>query len=389
MALSKPVIGKILASLVMSEQSRPGSTSASLASITKDTDPRFSPAKNPEALKKSIAMFSIDEPQLTRRVSAATTMQEWVDLINKAHEKKEREVGFFTSGSSGEPVLCSHAMWVYEQEVAFLAELFSKIDHVVSLVPPHHIYGFLFGVLLPNALSVEVDYLEPLPNNALVNSLKAGDLLVAFPLIWKGLASLGYSFNPGIYGITSTGPCPPEVISQVKQLGITQMTEIFGSSQTGGVGYRNSPDDPYTLMPFWLPNKSRNIWGRRHPLTQEPHQFQVQDELEWTGDNSFLPLRRADKAIVVAGVNVYPQKVRDVILKHPNVKDCAVRLMSPSEGNRLKAFVVPVDATLPLSGFLRDLQRHMSTHLTSPETPRAIKTGTDFPVNKLGKLHDW
>ena len=47
----------------------------------------------------------------------------------------------------------------------------------------------------------------------------------------------------------------------------------------------------------------------------------------------------------VAGFNIYPARVREVLLSHPAVADVSVRLMRASEGERLKAFVVPRDGT--------------------------------------------
>ena len=369
----------------MAEQSGLGRTSLSMESALHSRNPELSPRRHPGSQKQIAAIFDLKEDHWPERLATAESLQDWVDMAARAHSEKTRKLGFFTSGSSGEPVICSHEMWVYEQEVDFLAGFFSEVGRIICLAPPHHIYGFLFGVLLPKALAVPVEYLEPLPNAALVHSLGDGDLLVAFPLVWKGLAALDQRFMPGVWGITSTGPCPAEVILRMKELGIMRLTEVYGSSQTGGVGYRHDPKVPYTLMPFWGPDKNGYAWERRHPQTGKPHIFQLQDELDWLGEDSFRPVRRTDKATVVAGINVYPSKVREVILRHPGIKDCAVRPMSDAEGNRLKAFIVPQDENRPVPELLKDLQRHLKHSLKSPEIPRAIKSGTAAAHEQAGQ----
>jgi long-chain acyl-CoA synthetase len=50
---------------------------------------------------------------------------------------------------------------------------------------------------------------------------------------------------------------------------------------------------------------------------------------------------RAEGAVQVGGVNVFPDVVGRVLTAHSGVAQAAVRLMRPEEGTRLKAFVVP------------------------------------------------
>ena len=90
----------------------------------------------------------------------------------------------------------------------------------------------------------------------------------------------------------------------------------------------------------------------------------------------------------VGGTNVFPARVRSVLLAHPLVADAAVRLMAPAEGTRLKAFIVPRDgadkATLPA-----ELERWVQQRLSAPERPRAFSFGAALPVNAQGKGCDW
>ena len=64
----------------------------------------------------------------------------------------EAVLTFRTSGSSGSPKRCTHALAMLEQEVAVLASLVPGRRRVLSAVPSHHLYGFLFTVLMPRRL---------------------------------------------------------------------------------------------------------------------------------------------------------------------------------------------------------------------------------------------
>jgi hypothetical protein len=73
----------------------------------------------------------------------------------------------------------------------------------------------------------------------------------------------------------------------------------------------------------------------------------LQDRLEWIDGEHFVPNGRIDQAVQVGGTNVFPAYVAEVLAMHPGVAQCAVRLMRPDEGTRLKAFVVAAEGCAP------------------------------------------
>jgi acyl-coenzyme A synthetase/AMP-(fatty) acid ligase len=93
--------------------------------------------------------------------------------------------------------------------------------------------------------------------------------------------------------------------------------------------------------------------------------------------------------VQVGGVNVFPERVREVLKRHPAVADAAVRLMRPGEGTRLKAFVVPKVTTADGEELGADLRAWMEQELTAPERPKAIRLGPALPVGSAGKSTDW
>ena len=114
----------------------------------------------------------------------------------------------------------------------------------------------------------------------------------------------------------------------------------------------------------------------------------IQDRLEWMDDQQFGVCGRLDEAVQVGGTNVYPARVRQVLLDHPHVSDAVVRMMTPEEGSRLKVFVVPTPGIDP-TALRADLWRWSESRLTAPERPKAFKIGGELPRNVMGKLSDW
>ncbi|KAB7706019.1 AMP-binding protein [Bacillus aerolatus] len=97
---------------------------------------------------------------------------------------------------------------------------------------------------------------------------------------------------------------------------------------------------------------------------------------------------RGDDIIISSGYTIGPFEVEDALVKHPDVKECAV-VASPDEirGHIVKAFVVlqdGVDAKEP--ELVEKLQNHVK-ELTAPyKYPRKIEFIDDLPKTTSGKI---
>lgn len=315
--------------------------------------------------------------------------EEWVQLAGLGLDHASHRLTFRTSGSSGAPKPCTHGLASLQQEVDFLAAMFEGRQRLFSAVPSHHIYGFLFTVLLPARWpDVVVHDVRRMTPQALAALLVPGDLLVSHPAHWALLARHAGRLPPGVVGVSSTAPCPAAVASALSDQGLQRLVQVYGSSETAGIGWRDGPVDPYRLMPHWSrPAGDGSHLQRRQPDGSQVEQ-DVQDRLDWCGDAQFHVAGRRDEAVQVGGVNVFPERVRQVLLAHPHVKEAAVRRMTPEEGERLKAFVVPRDG-VDRQAMPQALDSWVARHLTAPERPRAYAIGDCLPLNAQGKATDW
>ncbi len=351
----------------------------------------------------------------------------WAEHILAAlPPEASRRYTFFTSGSTGTPKPVVFSPRQLDEETASLAPLFTDRRRVVSVMPVHHVFGFVFALALPRRLGIPVLDLPPLPTAAFFRQLRAGDLVLAFPVFWQSVldihrASSGLSHPENLHGITSSSPCPPHVVEGLLGLGRTDngrprpedalsgedrpaflsgMTEIYGATEFGAVGARRCCREPYALLPHWrkeplppAPGGKReggraeaDEWGIRR---REGDVLPLSDVVEWNGERQFVPVARKDAAVQVGGVNVFPARVAETLRAHPKVRDCAVRLMRPDEGVRLKAFVVPEiegSADRQLAG---ELKAWLARRLEPAATPRAVRIGKALPRTPSGKLTDW
>jgi len=331
-----------------------------------------------------------DQPLLVH-----TRLGDWLSAAAAGLEEGGGSVTFRTSGSSGTPKAIRHEMPLLWQEAVYLASLFPGRRRIVSLVPSHHIYGFLFAVLLPYALGLDPRAVTDLRGHApaaMDRQLRSGDLVLGFPDFWRAFAGAGESgrsLPADVTGVTSTAPIAPEAAQAVLAAGVGRLVQVYGSSETAGVGWRDDPLAPYTVFPYWSRVDDPAVLERRTPDGRRLA-CPLQDRLDWTADGRFRPAGRIDHAVQVGGVNVFPAYVTDVLRLHPLVEDASVRLMRPDEGHRLKAFIVPRGGMPPDAGPLRaDLHAWMAARLTAAECPAAYSFGPALPRQASGKPTDW
>ncbi|MGC3873233.1 AMP-binding protein [Halomonas sp. GXIMD04776] len=252
--------------------------------------------------------FQLHESGLEDYLLRYKTLGEWVNLVTTARESGARNIAFTTSGSTGTPKVCVHRWHDLIEEAAYFARyledvLEGRVTRIVALAPCHHIYGFIFSALLPQVLGVPV--VQGHQALALVQSrrLVAGDVVVGFPFIWRQLSRQGVAFPDRVLGLTSTGPSDADIIRQLRGQNLTAMIEIYGSSETAGVGARIDTDECFRLLPRWRRDGSHqdslrdDQQGRHYPLT---------DTLQWRDHRHFQPQGCKDEAVQVAGINVCP-----------------------------------------------------------------------------------
>jgi 4-coumarate--CoA ligase (photoactive yellow protein activation family) len=319
---------------------------------------------------------------------ARATIGEWVEVAAAALDVFSAELTFRTSGSMGRPKWCVHALADLLAEVDVLAGLFGDRRRLFSAVPSHHIYGFLFTILLAQRLGAEVLDVRGHAPSRLAGLARPGDLVVGYPDYWRAFVRAVPRLSPGAVGVTSTAPCPPDTAAAVVASGIDRLVEIYGSSETAGIGWRDDPVADFELFPYWRAGDGEAELLRVLPDGAH-RRVAVPDCLVWSDDRHVRPSGRIEGAVQVGGINVFPERVSAMLLTHPGVAAAAVRLMRPDEGERLKAFVVPRDPAADAGALGDELWEWIDARLTAPERPKSIVFGRRLPTGDLGKSADW
>ncbi len=331
------------------------------------------------------SFFRLHDTGLEDYLLAERRLDSWVKIIQAAQAEGTAGYSFSTSGSTGVARRCTHSLATLEAEVSHWAGVFANRGRVIQLVPSHHIYGFLFTILLPERLGVEVVDGRAIAPGRLRRMLRADDLLVGFPAGWPHLLRSLETLPQGIMATSSTAPLPAATHLALRDAGVARVTEIYGSSETSGIASRTAPDAAFTLLPRWRPGGSGGDASLIEVTTGAC--ITLPDRAEWTDDGGLRLLGRHDAAVQVGGINVYPAQVARRLETHPLVAEAAVRLDSSLQEPRLKAFCTlrtgsPSAARATLEHWCRE-------NFSAAERPVGIQIGRQLPRNAWGKPTDW
>lgn len=343
--------------------------------------------------------FGLEAPA-TQMLLSKDTYAEWAFVVAQALREQETIcVTFHTSGSTGTPRPYVFTIRDIEAELHSLAPHFAGRRRIISVMPVHHVFGFVFALMLPRCLGIPSIHKPPLPTADFFATLESGDLVLAFPIFWKSFLNMNRSdVPPNVHGVSSAAPCPPEIIERLtgetyQRPLLGRMTEIYGATEFGAIGIRTACHGPYTLLdhwdraPFHLPGTEggahwgiRRVYGPAEPLP---------DDTIWEDERHFMTLRRKDHAVQVGGFNVYPLQVAETLKEFHAVQDCAVRLMRPDEGSRLKAYVVLKRNFSPTPQLVGEMRQWLATRLSPPAIPKSFCFGEGLPYTPSGKAADW
>lgn len=261
-------------------------------------------------------------------------------------------VRVMTSGSTGQSVPWDKSPYQLLEEVKVLAKTFALgqgLTYVVT-VPPSHLYGLLFGVLLPLATGSSFTRNTPLlPGEvaATVQSSRA-QVLISVPTHLRAARSLPSDALASLSRVfSSAGPLPEETARVFTARHTTPITEIFGSTETGGIAWRqrhegsswrpfepvSTAQTPDNLLVVSSPFTNAGVDGKRD-------RFTTSDRINLLPDGRFEHLGRQDGIVKIGGQRISVPAVEDCLMQHPEVDDVAVLALDDEvRGHRLLAAV--------------------------------------------------
>lgn len=302
----------------------------------------------------------------------------------------------YTSGSSGQPKAIAKPWSLIEAEVRVQATLWGPAltgARLFASVSHQHIYGLLFRILLPLALGVpfarrQTDYPEQLLGQ------RQHWALVSSPAF---LSRLGANLNaPGCRLVVSSGgPLAYEDARQCAALLGPLPVEIYGSSETGGIGWRQSsaPDCPWTPFPgVEVGCDEQQTLLLRSPFMDELAPWRGSDRIALCGEpGQFRLLGRLDRIIKLEEKRISLDEVELRIQSLDGVCDAAVLPLEQGGRQILGVALVLTPegmasfTRLGHGAFLQALRQRLRPWLEPVALPRSLRLFEALPLTGAGK----
>ncbi|MEV7541191.1 class I adenylate-forming enzyme family protein [Streptomyces sp. NPDC089915] len=310
------------------------------------------------------------------------------------------EIPFETSGHSGRPV----RWWrtprqLHDEALLVAAAGLGTVERVVCFAPPRHLFGRLFGVVLPELLGVPAVHAWRDP--ASVPSLHRGPrtLFVCLPSSWLMLRSLlpATTGRSGAVALHGTGPVTTTARELVRDRRGTAFdaVEVFGSTETGAIAVRpiaaaDEPERPWRLLDdVDAPIGEDGLLTVRGPRLARPDgadrpvaSWSTGDVVTPAGRRSFRWRGRASRMIKVNGIRCDLGAVEAAIgSAFPGVEIVCTATSDPLRGERYELFHTGggehVDA--------RSVRTAIATLLPGCPLPAAVHAVGRIPHSDTGK----
>lgn len=313
---------------------------------------------------------------------------------SKTRGPDDEWVYLFTGGSTGKPKTWTKTVRNLLSEAHHLVETFHITcdDIILATVPPHHIYGLLYSVLIPLVCGAQVVAATPTFPNEIAQALEQSQatVLISIPPHYRALKSHLLSRHHLRTAFSSAGALAPEDDLAFHQATGVTISEVYGSTETGGIAVRQRSRGQSALTPFdcvdWKV-KDELLWVRSSFLspeltTDEAGYFQTADRAALDQGQGFNLLGRSDGIVKVAGKRVDLAAVVQALKQIPDVRDAYVFSRAVDKG-RENEILALVEGDLEIEKLRAALQPKLEPYAQ----PRQISVVDRIPVSKVGKYN--
>ena len=303
-----------------------------------------------------------------------------------------------TSGSSGEPKLIVKQLRQLANELHTLERQWGSAlgdACVMGSVAAQHIYGLLFRVLWPLCagrpfLRRALPFSEDLQ---LASREHASYCWVASPALlkrmgdnldWPALRSVRRVFSSG-------GPLDPDAAARLQQRLGQAPVEVYGSSETGGIAWRQGDTLWQPFDGVQLSQDEQGALRIASPNLPAGHIEQTADAARFEADGRFTLLGRLDRIVKLEEKRISLPMLENALAEHPYVSGARLGVISENRAY-LAALVALSDAGLHAlrnggrRALTETLRRHLSASCEALALPRRWRLSRELPFNAQGKL---
>ena len=308
---------------------------------------------------------------------------------------------FYTSGSTGQPKKIPRTLKQLLNEVMGLNASFSLAPHAIAIatVSHQHIYGLLFKLLWP--LMSERSFFETqiaFPEDVVelqkkLQFLNIENYVISSPALLKRWTNEIELIN--CENIYSSGG---KLDSGIRPYFNVRISEIFGSSETGGIAYRHQDEDcwtPFANVEIKAIEKNELAVKANHAFTDDWILTGDKVEVSYSKNlkSPFKLLGRLDRIVKLEEKRLSLDAIEQKLLVHLDVEQVHVLVLEQESRQRLAAIVVLTEqgrSQLCEKGkakFVTELKASLVGKLETIAIPKQWRFLTQLPQNAQSKLN--
>ncbi len=312
-------------------------------------------------------------------------------------------IDLYTSGSTGEHKRVRKTLAQLEVEVSLLESLWgAKLGTaaILATAPHRHIYGLLFRLLWPLASGRVFDSVICALPGVLEERLAlfGNSALISTPAHLTRLSellSLSSINRKPVAVFSSGGPLPASAaLALIKGVGQAPI-EIFGSTETGGVAWRQqggTGGDLWTPFPcHTLGRSDRGALMLNSPFLPSHRPWEMDDGIELMPDGRFRLLGRLDRVVKIEEKRLSLPEMEARLAIHEWVEAAAAVALTGRRQSIGAALVLNAAGKARLDGegkrkVAQVLRRHLADHFEVVLLPRHWRFMDRLPTTDRGKI---
>jgi len=298
----------------------------------------------------------------------------------------------FTGGSTGRPQIWSKTIGNLWGEALNLARTFnvSEQDRILATVPPNHIYGLLFSVLLALVSGAQLVEATPSFPREIISAISdhQATILVSVPVHYLALKDCTLSGHRPRLAFSSGGMLDAAAGKAFSGGTGVPIVEVYGSTETGGIATRCRAKGEELFTPFpvvawktvddFLAVKSSFL--SKELARDAQGYFITGDRVRALSGGGIELLGRGDGIIKVGGKRVDLEHIRETLICRRDVRNAAVIPIKVGKGHETGiAALVAGDADVQV------LKKALRSRLEPYECPRRIRVVERIPLTSAGK----
>ncbi|AZD27257.1 acyl-CoA synthetase family protein [Pseudomonas chlororaphis] len=303
-----------------------------------------------------------------------------------------------TSGSSGEPKRIDKSLRQLANEVEALEQLWGEElgqACIIGSVATQHIYGLLFRVLWPlcagrTFVRRQLPFPEDLQRASREHPAFAW---VASPALLKRMGdNLDWPALSPVRRVFSSGGALPADAAQGLHQRLRQWpTEILGSSETGGIAWRQGDNLWQAFAGVELSQDSDGALLIASPYLPAGHVEHTADAARIAADGRFELLGRLDRIVKLEEKRISLPMLEQALAGHAWVAEARLGVVRENRASLGALLVLSEQGLHALRNqgrraLTQALRQHLSQHCEALALPRRWRLLRQLPLNSQGKL---